>query len=70
MVKLNKEEFNEKIFTRINALISDYDLYLKSGKNSLITEANNFENYEVKNADCFYFFNPFSIEILLHFAND
>ena len=22
------------------------------------------ENYEVKNADCFYFFNPFSIEIL------
>ena len=22
------------------------------------------ENYEVKNSDCFYFFNPFSIEIL------
>ena len=22
------------------------------------------ENYEVKNADCFYFFNPFSLEIL------
>ena len=46
MVKLNKEEFNEKIFTRINNLISDYELIregeliavaLSGGKDSVLT---------------------------------
>ena len=46
MVKLNKEEFNEKIFTRINNLISDYGLIkeneliavaLSGGKDSVLT---------------------------------
>ena len=46
MVRLNKEEFNEKIFTRINNLISDYDLIkkdeliavaLSGGKDSVLT---------------------------------
>ena len=31
MVKLNKEEFNEHIFERINNLISDYEL-IKEGE--------------------------------------
>ena len=30
MVKLNKEEFNEKIFTRINNLINEYNLIKES----------------------------------------
>ena len=46
MVKLNKDEFNEKIFTRINNLISDYELIkegeliavaLSGGKDSVLT---------------------------------
>ena len=46
MVKLNKEEFNEKIFARINNLISDYNLIkedeliavaLSGGKDSVLT---------------------------------
>ena len=46
MVKLNKDEFNEKIFTRINNLISDYQLIkeneliavaLSGGKDSVLT---------------------------------
>ena len=46
MVKLNKEEFNERIFTRINKLISDYELIkeneliavaLSGGKDSVLT---------------------------------
>ena len=36
MVKLNKDEFNEKIFERINALIRDYDLI---NENELIAVA-------------------------------
>ncbi|WP_432645043.1 TIGR00269 family protein [Methanobrevibacter sp.] len=46
MVKLNKDEFNEHIFTRINKLIYDYDLIkegeliavaLSGGKDSVLT---------------------------------
>lgn len=46
MVVIDKEEFNEKIFTRINRLISDYDLIkecelialaLSGGKDSVLT---------------------------------
>lgn len=46
MVKLNKKEFNEKIFTRINDLISEYNLInegeliavaLSGGKDSVLT---------------------------------
>ncbi len=46
MVKLNKDEFNEKIFTRINNLIDDYQLIkegelivvaLSGGKDSVLT---------------------------------
>ena len=46
MVKLNKEEFNEHIFERINNLISDYELIkegeliavaLSGGKDSVLT---------------------------------
>ena len=46
MVKLNKNDFNEKIFTRINNLISDYELIkegeliavaLSGGKDSVLT---------------------------------
>ena len=46
MVKLDKDEFNEKIFTRINTLISDYELIkegeliavaLSGGKDSVLT---------------------------------
>ena len=46
MVKLNKDEFNEHIFTRINNLISDYELIkegeliavaLSGGKDSVLT---------------------------------
>ena len=35
MVKLDKDEFNEMIFTRINNLISDYEL-IKDGENGLL----------------------------------
>ena len=46
MVKLNKKDFNEKIFSRINNLISDYELIkegeliavaLSGGKDSVLT---------------------------------
>ena len=46
MVKLDKDEFNEHIFTRINNLISDYELInegeliavaLSGGKDSVLT---------------------------------
>ena len=46
MVKLNKDEFNEHIFTRINNLIHDYNLIkeneliavaLSGGKDSVLT---------------------------------
>lgn len=33
-----------EIADKLQNLISDYDLYLKNGKNSLITEANNYNN--------------------------
>ena len=56
MVKLNKDEFNEKIFTRINNLISDYELIkegeliaiaLSGGKDSVLTlhALKNYQNY-------------------------
>ena len=56
MAKLNKEEFNEKIFTRINNLISDYNLIkenelievaLSGGKDSILTlhALKNYQNY-------------------------
>ncbi len=46
MVQLNKKEFNDKIFTRINNLIHDYNLIneheliavaLSGGKDSVLT---------------------------------
>ena len=56
MVKLNKDEFNKKIFTRINNLISDYQLVkeneliavaLSGGKDSVLTlhALKNYQNY-------------------------
>ena len=56
MVKLNKDEFIEKIFTRINNLISDYKLIkeneliavaLSGGKDSVLTlhALKNYQNY-------------------------
>ena len=56
MVKLNKEEFNNKIFTRINNLISDYELIkeneliavaLSGGKDSVLTlhALKNYQQY-------------------------
>ena len=56
MAKLDKEEFNEKIFTRINNLISDYKLIreneliaiaLSGGKDSILTlhALKNYQNY-------------------------
>ena len=56
MAKLNKDEFNEKIFTRINNLISDYNLIreneliavaLSGGKDSILTlhALKNYQNY-------------------------
>ena len=54
MVKLNKDEFNEKIFTRINNLIDDYQLIkeveliavaLSGGKDSVLT-LNALKNYQ------------------------
>ena len=56
MVKLNKDEFNEHIFTRINNLIADYDLIgegeliavaLSGGKDSILTlhALKNYQNY-------------------------
>ena len=56
MVKLNKDEFNEKIFTRINNLISDYQLIkedeliavaLSGGKDSVLTlhALKNYQNF-------------------------
>ena len=56
MVKLNKEEFNEHIFTRINNLIRDYQLIregeliavaLSGGKDSVLTlhALKNYQKY-------------------------
>lgn len=56
MVKLNKDEFNEKIFTRINTLINEYELIkeneliavaLSGGKDSVLTlhALKNYQNY-------------------------
>ncbi|MDO5860780.1 TIGR00269 family protein [Methanobrevibacter sp.] len=56
MAKLNKDEFNEKIFTRINTLIKDYDLIkeneliavaLSGGKDSVLTlhALKNYQSY-------------------------
>ena len=56
MVKLNKDEFNEKIFTRINNLIDDYQLIkegeliavaLSGGKDSVLTlhALKNYQKY-------------------------
>lgn len=56
MVKLNKDEFNEMIFARINKLISDYDLIredeliavaLSGGKDSVLTlhALKNYQNF-------------------------
>ena len=56
MVKLDKEEFNDKIFTRINSLISDYELIkegeliavaLSGGKDSVLTlhALKNYQQY-------------------------
>lgn len=56
MVQLNKKEFNEKIFTRINNLIHDYNLIeedeliavaLSGGKDSVLTlhALKNYQNY-------------------------
>ena len=56
MVQLNKNEFNEKIFTRINNLIHDYNLInehemiavaLSGGKDSVLTlyALKNYQNY-------------------------
>ena len=56
MVKLNKEEFNDKIFTRINSLIDDYTLIkegeliavaLSGGKDSVLTlhALKNYQNF-------------------------
>ena len=57
MVKLNKDEFNEHIFTRINNLISDYELIkegeliavaLSGGKDSVLTlhALKNYQNFK------------------------
>lgn len=35
-----------------------------TGKKNVEILCMNAETYEIKNADCFYFFNPFSVEIL------
>lgn len=56
MVKLNKNDFNEKIFSRINNLIKDYNLIkeneliavaLSGGKDSVLTlhALKNYQNY-------------------------
>ena len=56
MVKLNKNDFNEKIFSRINNLIKDYNLIKKNeliavalsgGKDSVLTlhALKNYQNY-------------------------
>ena len=56
MVKLDKENFNEKIFTRINNLIADYELIKKNeliavalsgGKDSVLTlhALKNYQNF-------------------------
>ena len=56
MVQLNKKEFNDKIFTRINNLIHDYNLIneheliavaLSGGKDSVLTlhALKNYQNY-------------------------
>ena len=56
MVKLNKDEFNEHIFTRINTLIHDYELIkegeliavaLSGGKDSVLTlhALKNYQEY-------------------------
>ena len=56
MVKLNKKEFNDKIFTRINNLIDDYSLIkegeliavaLSGGKDSVLTlhALKNYQQY-------------------------
>ena len=56
MVKLNKQDFNDKIFTRINNLIRDYELIregeliavaLSGGKDSVLTlhALKNYQQY-------------------------
>lgn len=52
-------EFDERIYRRAEENRMSYGVHQKV--EFVCTGA---EHYEVKDADCFYFFNPFSVEIL------
>lgn len=52
-------EFDRKLY---QLALTNLDSYIK--KNSNYFECINAVNYRIENEDCFYFFNPFSIEIL------
>ena len=54
-------EYNEQIYKEAE---ENLRTYVKGLKNGIKFICSNAENYQVEEADCFYFFNPFSMEIL------
>lgn len=54
-------EFNEKICT---GALENRKRYVGGKQNALEFICADAKDYRVKDADCFYFFNPFSLEIL------
>lgn len=52
-------EYDEKIYRQALKNLEEY-----SKKDGITFICENAEKFEVKAADCFYFFNPFSVEIL------
>lgn len=52
-------EYNEKIFA-----VAEQNKESFQGKNRVHFICKNAEEFEIIDADCFYFFNPFSVEIL------
>ncbi len=54
-------EYNEKIYLQAQENLKTYN---GGAKNSIEFVCVDAEVFSVKDADCFYFFNPFSLEIL------
>ena len=54
-------EYNEKIWTQAQDNLSSY---AGGNKGSIELICEDAKNFCIKDADCFYFFNPFSVELL------
>lgn len=58
-------EYDKKIYAKALQNKENYDRTQRNlGNGGVEFLCQNAENYEVEEADCFYFFNPFKVEIL------